>query len=300
MSGITERFGFGGSNVVPGGAQGIPGLADALRDVADDLQGHQPQAIISANATDLGTAQTLVNEIKVALNAIAPSKGTVRGTAQAPFNIAAAQTLTVAVDGGGADTATFDAAAAVLDGIAETYDLSEVSSLGVNIRWKLDNGDEVDTQFVAGDFAAPAAATAAEVAAAMNDDVTGSPVTDNAGSLRITSPTVGTAGRVEVLGGNARLQFGFTDANKLALGTGDVADIDAVTVAEVKTVVEADVTGSEVLNLDDRLLIRTATAGAGGSIAATGGTASAAMGLTDTSVFPGTTATPSKTFKSQT
>lgn len=298
MSGITERFGFGGSNVVPGGAQGVPGLADALRDVADDLQGHQVQAIISPDATNLATAQTLANEIKVSLNAIAASKGSVKGTAQAPFDIEPAQTLTIDVDAGGADTVTFDAAAGVLDGIAGPYDLSEVSALGVNIRWKLDNGAEVDTQFVAGDFSNPAAATAAEITAAMNADVTGTPVSDNAGTVRITSPTRGTAGRVEIIGGNARVVLGYTDTNKLVLGTGDVADIDAVTMAEVEKVVEADAAGSEVLSFDDRILLRTATVGAGGSIAATGGTASAAMGLTDTGVYPGTTASPSKTFKS--
>lgn len=297
MAGITERFGFGGANVVPQGAQGVPGLADALRDIADDLQGHQVQVIVSPDGSDLATTQTLANEIKASLNAIAAAKGSVRGTSQAPFNIEPAQTLTIDVDGGGAAAATFDAAAAVLDGGAGPYDLSEVSSLGLNIRWKLDNGPEIRTEFVPGDFADPAAATAAEVATAMNADVSGTPVSDNGGSVRITSPTRGTAGRVQILGGNSRIILGFTDSNKNALGTGDVKDIDAVTVAEVKAVVEADVPGSEVLNVDDRLLVRTATVGGGGSIAVTGGTASAAMGLTDTVVAVGTGAVPSKTFR---
>lgn len=297
MSGITERFGTGGANIVPQGAQGVPGLADALRDVADDLQGHQVQAIVSPDGSDAGTTQTLANEIKASLNAIAATKGSIRGTAQGPFDIEPAQTLTVDVDGGGVDTATFDAAAGVLDGIAGTYDMSQVSNLGLNIRWKLDNGPEIRTDFVPGDFSDPAAATAVEIAAAMNADVSGTPASNNGGAIRITSPIRGTAGRVQVLGGNARLILGYTDTNKDVAGTGDVKDIDAVTVAEVKTVVEADSAGSEVLNVDDRLLVRTTTDGPGGSIAVTGGTASAAMGLTDTAVIVGTGATPSKTFR---
>ena len=237
MSGISARFGFGAANVVPGKSGGDPSLAEVLQGVADDLQGHQVPLITAADGSDAGTTQALANQIKARLNTIAPSKGSVFGTAQGPFDIEPAETLTVDVDGGGVDTVTFDAAAGVLDGIAETYDMSQVSSLGLNIRWKLDRGPEINTEFVAADFSSPAAATAAEIATAMNADVSGTPVSDAAGTVRITSPIRGTKGRVEILGGNARLILGYTDTNKIADGTGDVADIDAVTVAEVKKVV---------------------------------------------------------------
>ena len=69
MSAITTNFGVGGANLTPGGSAGTPTLADALRDIADDLGDRT--GIVSADASDLGTAITLVNEIKVALN-IAP------------------------------------------------------------------------------------------------------------------------------------------------------------------------------------------------------------------------------------
>ena len=48
MTGISDRFGFGGANVVPQTSGGSPSLADTLREVADDLQGHQVNAIVSA------------------------------------------------------------------------------------------------------------------------------------------------------------------------------------------------------------------------------------------------------------
>ena len=37
MTTIGEKFGTGGSNLVPGGSGGDPTLAETLRDIADDL-----------------------------------------------------------------------------------------------------------------------------------------------------------------------------------------------------------------------------------------------------------------------
>ncbi len=66
MAAIPTNFGFGGANLTPGKGAGIPTLAEALRDVADDLADRSN--ITSPDATDLASAQTLVNEIKAALN----------------------------------------------------------------------------------------------------------------------------------------------------------------------------------------------------------------------------------------
>lgn len=65
MTAISTRFGEGGANLTPSG-QGKPTLAQTLRDIADDLGDRS--GIVSADASDLGTAITLVNEIKAALN----------------------------------------------------------------------------------------------------------------------------------------------------------------------------------------------------------------------------------------
>lgn len=72
MAVIKKNFGYGGANVVPLGSGGSPTLAEALRDIADDLAGKEIAAILSADATDLASAITLVNEIKGAINATAP------------------------------------------------------------------------------------------------------------------------------------------------------------------------------------------------------------------------------------
>ena len=65
MAAISETFGQGGSGTTGGGA-GTPTLADVLRDIADDLGDRS--GIAAADATDIGTNNTLTNEIKAALN----------------------------------------------------------------------------------------------------------------------------------------------------------------------------------------------------------------------------------------
>ena len=69
MAAIKESFGTGFAGLSPTGA-GTPTLAGALRDIADDLANGKSASIVSADASDLATAITLVNEIKDALNAV--------------------------------------------------------------------------------------------------------------------------------------------------------------------------------------------------------------------------------------
>ncbi len=73
MAAISQRFGSGGANLAPGGSSGKPSLAEALRDVADDLAGLKPSAVIAADAgATYGTGeQALLNELKAKVNALA-------------------------------------------------------------------------------------------------------------------------------------------------------------------------------------------------------------------------------------
>jgi len=74
MAQINKNFGEGGANLTPDGANGVASLADVLRDIADDLGDRS--GITSPDASDLGTAITLLNEIKAALNvAVRTTKG---------------------------------------------------------------------------------------------------------------------------------------------------------------------------------------------------------------------------------
>lgn len=78
---IDQQVGRGESQ-----ESGVPTLKTILNEVADDLaalnaSGNRPAVIASADASDLATAITLVNEIKAALNAVAaPTILTTKGT----------------------------------------------------------------------------------------------------------------------------------------------------------------------------------------------------------------------------
>lgn len=73
MATIKTTYNSGGSDQIP--AQGnANALATVLRELVDDNL--RANAIASADATDLATAITLVNEIKAALNtALTVTKG---------------------------------------------------------------------------------------------------------------------------------------------------------------------------------------------------------------------------------
>jgi len=190
------------------------------------------------------------------------SAGSVLGSVSETFALADGDTLDLSVDGGATDTATFNAAAAALTaGNTETYALSDGQTLTV----KIDGEATAQTvTFNTSEFVAIGAATAAEVAAVMNAELTGCAVDVNAGAPRITSDTLGTDSEIEVTGGTANTALGFstTPVN----GTGDAADADVVTVAELKTLIEGDVTGVTVSSDSGRTRITSNTTGASSSV----------------------------------
>lgn len=299
MAIITSKFGTGGSNVVPGKEGGSPGLADVLRDIADDLLGSRLESIVSANASDDTSSQTLVNEIKAVINRAAFRKGTTRGTVRGPFNITAGHTLTYKVDGGSTITSTFAAAAAVATSpTVGPYDLTGGGNLRIKINGHDNGGHFYDIGFTDDDFVDASAATAAELATVINAAIPSSVAvaSNSSGSLVITTHRRGTGAAVQIVGGNIRGPLGFDTG--IVTGTGDSFDNTAVTVAEVAAKIATDSAGTaEVLDVNGRVLIRTLTDGSGGSIQVTGGTASAAFGLSDSTARTGTTAIPTLTEK---
>jgi len=192
------------------------------------------------------------------------SSGAIVSSGAAPFNMEPADTLIIDVDAGGNVTATFDAAAALIEcATAETYDFSAGGSETLTV--KIDGGAVQTISFPDSDFAAPAAATAEEVAQSINAQIVGAfaTVTTAGTKVTITSDKRGTGSGVEVTGGSANALLSFSTAP--VTGSGDVADIDAVTAAEIKTVVEADVAGLTVSGTTT-ITITSDTSGASSSI----------------------------------
>jgi phage tail sheath protein FI len=171
----------------------------------------------------------------------APTAAVIDGTNPGPFDFEPGDQVAIDVDGGGAVLATFDAAPGAQTSVnSEDYVLADLQTLDVSV----DGGLAQTITFLTAEFANIALAKSAEVAAVINAKISGAFASGAGGVVTITSDTRGTASSVEITGGTAAAAFAFPAG--AAVGTGDVADIDAVTGAEVKTVVEADVPGTTV------------------------------------------------------
>ncbi len=183
---------------------------------------------------------------------------------------------------GAADAdAVFSGAPARVDaGAAEPYALVD----GMTLTVRVDSGDEETVIFSAADFADIGAASAVEVAAAINAVLTAGHAAPPGGSVRISSQLEGTASRVEITGGTANAVLQLPTAP--VVGTGNVANLASVSVAEVRAVVEAAIPTVQVAaGLGDVLELRTIATGSAASIQANAATA-AAFGF-DTTLHTG-------------
>jgi hypothetical protein len=198
--------------------------------------------------------------------ATAATKGSVTGTNAAPYALVTGDTLVGSVDGEANQTATFTAAAALREcANAETYALSD----GMTLTVKVDQGSVQTITFDTAEFVDIANATAEEVAAVISAEITGAQVSvTSAGTkVTITSDTQGTGSYIEVTGGTANTALGFVTSE--VQGTGNVASIAAVTIAEISTIVEAAWTnggGVLVTDVSGYPKIEAQTAGSSGSV----------------------------------
>lgn len=169
----------------------------------------------------------------------APYAGEITGTDTGPtWEITPAGTLKVTIDGVGPDTVTFDAAAASVTGSnTQPFALTDGWTMTFNV-----NGNAKSVTFNTAEFVAIGAATAAEVAAVINGEVTEVQATVSAGAVVITTDKLGTGATINTFAdgvGTPVATLGFTAASDT--GTGDCADSTAMTFSEVKTLIEADV-----------------------------------------------------------
>lgn len=241
---------------------------------------HVSRAVHVATPADLTTRASAAAEVEVPDRAPTAGPGEAVGSATFPVRLSPGQTLIASVSGGGAQTATFNAAGKRLLGVSGT--LAAVTA-----------GHQL-VLLVGGVLRAVAFAgtenTAALHAAAINA-IAGVFVDTAGGQVRITTDHKGSASSLSV--------DASTDADVLAalgltsgqvgtqVGVSNVADIEAVTEAEYEAIVEAAVTGvvaDEDATHHPRL--RTTATGGSASIAVTGGTARTAFGF-DTATHSG-------------
>ncbi len=187
-----------------------------------------------------------------------PTAGAETSSGSEMFELAAADTLLIAVDGGAVQTATFNATAGYLD-TADTYPVSDQTGLTLNLS--IDGGSTYTVTF-------GTATTVAELAQDINEaGVPGCHAFESSGELRIQSDTLGTGSSVAIIAGGTNT---ITWAAPVA-GTGDVANIYAVTVAEAKTLIDAiPLTGATSSTSSGQLTITSDTTGLTSSVQITG------------------------------
>jgi hypothetical protein len=178
---------------------------------------------------------------------VAASAGTVLASNTGPYNLEPGDTLVVNRDALGNATATFNATAAARETTnseASPYALADADVLTV----KIDQGSVQSITFLASEFADITNATAEEVAAVINAKIVGAHANVTSGGTKVTivSDKRGTASFVEITGGTANAAGKLNFSTAAVQGTGNVANVDAVTVAEVKTIVELAVSGVTV------------------------------------------------------
>ncbi len=179
-----------------------------------------------------------------------PSGGaSILSTNAGPYDLTPGDTLVVDTNGGGDEVATFDAGAAVATGAGGSFAAMSSETMDVQV-----NGGPVQTVTFGTE------ATIEMAVQLINEQVAGAFVDAvDANNARITSDGQGT-GQVVVLSSvDAAITTKLGLANGTDNGTGDVADINAVTTAEVKALVEADTTGLTVGLVDGKFELRAAT-----------------------------------------
>lgn len=183
-----------------------------------------------------------------------------------PWPLAHNDTIVVAFNAGGDQTFTISATAASVEttnSSATPFNLDD----GMVLNVKIDGGAAQALTFAASSFADVNAATPTEIAAVINAQLVGGRATVTSGGTKvtITSDTKGTDSHVEVTGGTANaagaLNFSTTEAD----GTGNVADVSAVTAAEWVTIMSA-LTNGTVEDVDGALVFTSTTTGDSGTV----------------------------------
>lgn len=243
------------------------------------------------NPVDAGSKTSAAATLNIDTGATSASAATVLGTNIGPFALAHGSTIVAQIDGGGAATATFNGTAASRTSTTGPYVLSNGMVLTVSI----DGGSVQSIAFLTAEFVSIGAATPEEVAAVINAKGVGLTATVAANAVTIKSDVLGTSSGVNVTGGTANTPLSFTTGN--TAGGGNVATLAAVTVAEVKTIVEAAIAGCTVTNAGGAVRITSNTTGGSSSVLVqAGSTADDELGI-DNATHTGGTGAAAATLK---
>lgn len=233
---------------------GEPNLVRRFTDITSVRNAHRSGDIVEAakkcfgpSADSAGVFELLTIRANTATQSfldlssgVSASAGQADGSAAAPWNLDAGQILVVDVDAGGNATATFLATAALKVGAAGSFAASALETLDISI-------DGGATQTIT--FGSGTETTAELYAQVINAQLTGGAAIVNAGEIDIKSDSEGTASSVNIIAGSGTILTKIGNSVGLVIGSGNVANINAVTFAEAKTIIEGDIAGLTVNQL---------------------------------------------------
>jgi len=237
---------------------------------------------------DTSSRASVAASTAIVTDDLAPTAGAALANNLGPYSLpASGLTLLVKVDGAGAATATFTGTAASRTSTTGTYNITD----GNTITLRVDGSATVLTiPFAASAFVDNTAATPAEVVSVFNAyfaaNTIGAFAEVSANAVKISSNRLGTGSGINVTGGTANGALSFTTGN--IAGTGNVSNLRAVTITEVKTIVELAVAGCTVTNSSDAALITSNTTGSSSSIQVTGASTSFGYFGFDNAIHSGT------------
>jgi hypothetical protein len=197
------------------------------------------------------------------------TSATLLSAASETYDLEPGDTLLVRVDGGASQPATFDAAAAVDLGTGtEPFTIGAAEQLDLDI-----NGSGTQSFVFVG-----TETTAQNVADLINATASGFVASDVSGAVELRTDRRGTGASVEVLVSSTAgllVELGLPVGTES--GTGDVANIDAVTAAEIASVVTADIAGASAADEGGAVRITAASIGTGSRLNVIGGNVNAAL-----------------------
>lgn len=254
------------------------------------------RVVHTATPGDPTTKTSAQAELELSTGVAAASAAFVLGSAIGPFALDDGDDFEIAVDEspgpGTTATATINAASAARESVAGPFVLSNGQTTTAVM-----NGVPVTITYETSAFVSIGAATAAEVAAVINAVIaTFNPsirtvASVSAGKVRIETTWRGLGASLDITGGTANAALQFTTG--VIDGTGNVDDVDAVTVAEIKSIFEAAQNDCVITDTSGAAKVSSTTTGPLSSvqITASGSTALAVATLGfDTAVHQGTAA----------
>jgi phage tail sheath protein FI len=195
--------------------------------------------------TIVGATANTGTDIESDLGDASPAQ--VIGTALPTYDLEPGWTLNIDLNNGGVLIATFTATAGARTGVAGTF--PTLFAGGETLTLAIDGGATQTIIFTA------AASLAADVVAEINAQIVGAQAEVSGGEVRIRSDRRGTGSSVNIIGGTGRATIGLAIGS--TSGAGNVSNIDAVTFAEVDTVVTAAITGLVVTQSSGGFIVLT-------------------------------------------